>query len=224
MPASQYHAQASAVGPAGHAADQVRLADGSQVGRGHDPFPDLALDCLEQRLGGRLLQQPALVHDGDPGGGRFDIRNDVRGQDHDAVAGQVGEQVAEPDALFWIEPHGGFVDDQQLGIVQQRLGDADALFHTARIAAQRSFAGIDEVHHLEKLVDPAAGGAAVEPFDCGDILQKLQCIQVGADAKILGQVSQNGAQVRRAACDILAIPQHRAFGGTGDRGQDAHEG
>ncbi len=54
---------------------------------------------------------------------------------------ELGEQVAEAHALLGVEPHGGLVDDEQLGVAEQRLGDADALAHAAREAAEAPVRG-----------------------------------------------------------------------------------
>ena len=44
------------------------------------------------------------------------------------------EQVAEAHPLLGVEPHRRLVDDEQLGVAEQRLRDADALAHAAREA------------------------------------------------------------------------------------------
>src|SRR5262249_36497390 len=57
-------------------------------------------------------------HDGQLAAGLTHVLDDVGGEQDGAVAGQLGEQVAEADALFRIEPGGGLVHDQELGIVE----------------------------------------------------------------------------------------------------------
>jgi hypothetical protein len=75
--------------------------------------------------------QLAGAHHRERGRARLDVGDDVRGQDHQALAGKVGEQVAEAHALFRIQADRRLVDDQQLRIVEQRLHDAHALAHAA---------------------------------------------------------------------------------------------
>ena len=72
----------------------------------------------------------------------FDVRNDVSRKDDDAFAGKFGEEIAKTDAFFRIEARSGFIHDEELRIVEECLGDADALTHAPRIAAERAIAGI----------------------------------------------------------------------------------
>ena len=51
-------------------------------------------------------------------------------------------------ALLGVEAGGRLVDDEQLRVVEQRLGDTHPLFHTTRVAAERPLAGVDEVDDL----------------------------------------------------------------------------
>ena len=101
--------------------------------------PCLRSNC-EQFFRRGVLQFATLVDHHNFRGGGFDIGDDVRGEDDDAFSRQIREQVAEADALFGVEPDGGFIDDEQLRVVEQRLGDADALLHPARVSAQRPLA------------------------------------------------------------------------------------
>ena len=61
-----------------------------------------------------------------------DVLDDVGGEDHRPVArGEADQQIAEADALFGVEARGGLVDDEDLGIVDQRLRDPHPPFHAA---------------------------------------------------------------------------------------------
>jgi hypothetical protein len=50
----------------------------------------------------------------------------VGGQQHRPALGELGQQGAEADALLGFQARGRLVDDQELGVVEQGLGDADA--------------------------------------------------------------------------------------------------
>ena len=63
---------------------------------------------------------------------------EVRGEQHGATAGgEVGQQVAHPAHPLRIEAVGGFVENQHLGIAEQRVGDAQALTHSQRVRPTR---------------------------------------------------------------------------------------
>jgi|GEM_PF-3763379 len=55
--------------------------------------------------------------------------------------------------LSGVESCGWFVHDEELRIVKQSLGDADALTHPARIAAQRTLRRVNQVDELQQFFD-----------------------------------------------------------------------
>ena len=142
-----------AVAAAGGVADQISLARGIQFGAGQHPLPDSAFDSLQESFRRGVGDERALRDQRDVGGRGFHVGDDVGGENDDAFAGEFREQVAEAHALFGIEAGGGFVDDEQLGIVEQSLRDADALLHASGIAAQRAFADIGEINQVQQFVD-----------------------------------------------------------------------
>ena len=77
----------------------------------------------------------------------------MRGEDDDDVAANGAEQVEEAVALGGIEAGRWLVDDDELGIGEQRLGDAEALLHASGIGAERFLAGIPEIGLVEQRVD-----------------------------------------------------------------------
>ena len=63
----------------------------------------------------------------------FDVRHDMRRQNHDALAGKLGKQIAKSHALFRIESRSRLIDNEKLRIVEQSLRNADTLPHAAGI-------------------------------------------------------------------------------------------
>ena len=170
-----------------------------------------------------MRDQRAFRNEGDISGGGFHVGNDVSGENHDAFAGKVRKQVAEADAFFGIEPGGRFVDDEQLRIVEQGLGDADTLLHSPGEPAQRALADVGEVNQVEQFVNAALGGRRIQAFDCGQVLQELDRIQVGVNAEILRQIAEDGAHGIRVYGQVDVVPCDLARSGASDGGEDAHQ-
>ena len=61
-----------------------------------------------------------------------------------------------------VEAGGGLVEDQQPRPAQQRGGDAQALAHPVRVAADLVLGARRELDDVEHLVDARAGAVAVE--------------------------------------------------------------
>ena len=79
----------------------------------------------------------ALVDDDDALAGLRHLGEDVRAEDDRVVAGQLLDELARLDDLLRVEAGGRFVEDEHVGIVDQGLGQADALPVALRSFAQR---------------------------------------------------------------------------------------
>jgi hypothetical protein len=69
----------------------------------------------------------AAADDDDLAAGVFDFGEDVRGEDDGVVAGEGGDEFAGLDDLFGVEAGGGFIENQDLGVMDNGLGETDAL-------------------------------------------------------------------------------------------------
>ena len=112
--------------------------------------------ALGEQLGaGALRLDPSAADDHHPVGDRLDLGQQVRGEQHGAAAvGEAAQQPAHPAHALRIEPVGGLVEDQHLGVAEQRVGEAESLAHAERVLAdpppRRRLVETDE---LEQLVD-----------------------------------------------------------------------
>ena len=111
---------------------------------------------LGQQLGARALRlDPPVADDHDPVGDGLDLGQQVRGEQHGAAAvGEAPQQPAHPAHALGIEAVGGLVEDQDLRVAEQRVGEAEALAHAERVLADAP-AGrrLVEADELEQLVD-----------------------------------------------------------------------
>jgi len=196
----------------------MALLEGGQIGAGEEHSPDFAGDGSEQSLRRSVGEQAAVREDGDVGGDGLDVRDDVRGEDDDALAGKLGEEIAEAHALFGIETRGGLIHDEELGVVEKRLCDADALAHAAREPSKRTMARIREIHHDEEFVYAVARGGAIETLDRGKVFEEFIRSEMRIHAEILRQITENGAQRIGRRENVQVIPVDGASGGARDGG------
>jgi len=73
----------------------------------------------------------APVHQRDLGAGRADVLDQVGGYDHGGPPAQVPEQGTEVHPLLGVEPGRRLVQQQQFGLVDDGLRDADPAQHPA---------------------------------------------------------------------------------------------
>jgi hypothetical protein len=80
------------------------------------------------QLGWRAVGDDApLVHDDHARAGRHDLGQVVGRQDDRALAPELAHEVANLHDLVRVEAAGGLVEDEDVRLVDQRLGEADAL-------------------------------------------------------------------------------------------------
>ena len=104
--------------------------------------------------------RPCLTNDDAVAGG-LDLAEQVRVEEHGgARALQLADQVAHQQPAERIEPRGGLVEEHQLGLVEQRLREPDALQHALAVLAQLAVRGVEQVHAREQLVERAPRAAA----------------------------------------------------------------
>ena len=101
----------------------------------------LALIFLHQIVHAALHLEFALVQNGHAVADRFDFAQFVRGEENGfALVFQPLDDFAHFHAAQRVQAAGRFVENQQIGIVDQRLGQADALLHAFGIGFDGPFA------------------------------------------------------------------------------------
>src|SRR5687768_2706266 len=116
--------------------DRVLALDVRQLALGDHAAPDTSAQLLDgdERLG--LEDDLAVVDDRHAAAELGDVLDDVRREDDDGVLAEVAEEIEEAHALGGVESGGWLVDDDELRIREEGDGDAEALAHTAGVAAE----------------------------------------------------------------------------------------
>ena len=134
------------------------------------------------------------------------------------------QQRADFDDLFGIEAAGGLVEDQDVGVVDDRLGDADALPEALGQLADQLGADVAEGAALDHLVGAAFDIGARDAFELADESEVFDDLHFGVKRRGFGQVAD-------ALLDLLRVLQHVEAGDGGlagrgreEAGEDAHRG
>ena len=120
--------------------------------RGPDQHRRLALQVAD-----RALRHAAAVGDDDDVvDGLRDLREQVaRDEDRLALAGQVPQEAPQPADAFGVQAVRRLVEDDRLGVAEQRGCEAETLTHTHRVPAGPLAGRRRDADQLEHLVDPA---------------------------------------------------------------------
>ena len=120
----------------------------------------------------------------------FDIGQQVGRQQDGFSAGDQGEdEVLDLAGALGIEAGGRFVENDQIGIVEEGLGEADAAGHALGEAPDGAMAGVREARHVEQLVNARAGGFGGQPEQAGVEGQGFEGRQVGIEVGLFGEIA-----------------------------------
>src|SRR6185437_4136965 len=95
------------------------------------PLPNATVKFRNGSLRFAFEQHLAFMNDGHIGAQVHHVFHNVRGKNHDHLLANFGQQVVKAVALAGIEAGGGLVDNEQLRVADEGLGNAEALPHAA---------------------------------------------------------------------------------------------
>ena len=157
-PSSVYTSRRSATGSTRGASARTR---GSAVvllgGAGEAQLHDLTGRVRGDELARRALgDDPPAVHDHEPVAELLGLVHVVRREhERDALLLQPVEPLPQHVPGLRVEAGGRLVEQQHLGLVDQRPGDREPALHPARERIDARVAPVGELHELEQLLGPA---------------------------------------------------------------------
>ncbi len=109
-------------------------------------------------------------------------------------AGDEGQHLLAPER---VEPGRRFVEQHELGIADERLGQLRALAHAGREAADRAEAGLVEADQVEDVRRPLAGRPRRQPAELAERGHDVGRGLVERQAVVLGHVAEPRAHADR---------------------------
>ena len=134
------------------------------------------------------------------------------------------DERADLDDLQRVQAHGGFVQNDDLRVAQQGLGDADALLISL---GQRGDALVAHGRHarlLQDLADLPPELCAAQALGLAHELQVLHRVFVHVEGRLLRQVADPLLGLLGLLEDVESIDAHAALRGREAPGQDVHGG
>ncbi len=146
--------------------------------------------AAEQILGGAVGDDAALVDDDGAGADGFDFFQDVGGDDDRLVGGHLADELADVVLLVRIEAVGRLVHDQNLGVVQDGLGNADAALEAFRERFDALIENTAEAGLLDRGGDARAAVVACVSTNLSDEGQEARGRHVGVGRRAFGNVTR----------------------------------
>ncbi len=150
--------------------------------------------------------------DPDPIADRLDLGQQVARQ-HDRQAAFADEAPQQGEDLVdaqRVDRGGGFVEDEQVGRLDQGIGDAQPLAHPARIGVDRVVGAIGQANLLEDFVDGRFCSVTVESVEARGVAQVLAPGQPAVEPDGVGQVADPPLHGPRVARGIETHDRRRA--------------
>ena len=196
--------------------------------RSGQPLADVDGDpagALEQRLGGAGDDEPAGVDHHDVVADLLHVVEQVGGHEHGdperAEAGDEGEHLLPAER---VEAGGRLVEEDQLGVSDERLGELGALAHAGGEATDRAEARLVEADEVEDVRRPLARRPrrdAAQLTERGDGVGRRL---IERQAVVLGHVAEAGTYADRVAGDVLTTDLDRALGRCGEAEEQPEHG
>ena len=151
----------------------------------------------------------------------FQIRYDMRGEQHDPVLPDLRDQVAEADPLLRVQARRRLIHDEHLRVVEERLRDPEPLLHAAGIGAHFFGSGVLKPGHFDQFLRPAQGLALGKPLHRGHIQEEVPPRKLRVIAKILRKVPKDIPVFLRSR--VHSVAGHGPAGRYEDPAEEPHQ-
>jgi hypothetical protein len=178
-----------------------------------------------RELRGRGVGEQAAAGDDDRAGAhRLDFLEDVGRQQDGAVTREFGDQPAHFVLLVRVEAVGGLVEDQRLGVVQDRRGQAHAAAEALRQRLDGLLPHAVERQALAHEAEPLLARVATQAAQVGDEPEEARGRHLAVARRALGQVAQAPARGERVGLHVVAADARGALGRHEEARDHAHRG
>jgi hypothetical protein len=148
----------------------------------------------------------------------------VGAEDDGVVAGEVLEQVADLDDLGGVEAAGRLIEDQDIGIVDDGLSDADALAVALGELADQLGADLAERAFADDVIDARFDVALRDALELSDEQEVLDDLHFGVDGGSFREVPDTFFDLHGLLLDVEAGNGSLTRSGRQEACEHAHRG
>ena len=128
-----------------------------------------------------------------------------------AAARERENQVLHLAATDGIEARSGFVQNHEVGVVDQRLRESDAALHALREFADDARLHLTEADHFEELFVAKFFIRGGKPKEAAEKIERLLRVEIAVEIRFLGQIADAhlGANMARRTAENLNVAAGR---------------
>ena len=137
-----------------------------------------------------------------------------------ALSGELQQQLSHFDSGFGVQSIGGFIEDENFGIVQQRPSDPDPLLHAVAEALDVAVLHVGGVGRFHALLDPGLARFAWDTEDGSEEIQVLMDPHVVVRTELVGHITDELLDFRGVLAAIDSSDGCRTGGRFGKPDED----
>lgn len=198
---------------------------GGGIGGDLDPKDGFGFHLIGGAGDGAAVDEFAFFDDGDAVAEVLEFAEDVGGdEDGFAHALEFLEDGHHFDAGSGVESAGGFVEEEELGVVDEDAGEAESLLHAAAEGADEGSLFVGESDKFEHVFDGVFALFGGDFVASAEEVEVFGDFHVFVDAKEVGHVADEVADGVGVAGDVVAEYFGTAGAGGKEGGEDAERG
>ncbi len=132
---------------------------------------------------------------------------------------QLFEQLLDLDARAGIQTRGGLVQEEHLGVMNERFRQAEALLHAARQFLDVGISLLGEIRQLQHILDDVVTALLRDLVGSSEKVEVLPHFDVVVDAEEVRHVADDGADRLGLADDVEAGDGRRSGRGAQEGGE-----
>ncbi len=174
---------------------------------------------IEELVYRTLDHEMAHVQDGHAVADPFHVVEDVGAHEDRGRPPQPRHDLQDVAPSFRVQRADGLVEEEDAGLIDQRLPDPEPLAHPARVAADPTVGGARQADDLEHLADALLELAAVQSVELADHVQQLAAAHPAVEPRVLIQVADVAGQPAVRGADVDAGHLAGSIGRPGEAGE-----
>jgi len=159
---------------------------------------------VDEVLGGAVGSYLASDEDDDAIAGAFDFGEDMGANQGGSVVGEFSDEGSGVVYLCWIKPVGGFIEDEDLWIMDEGRSEPDALAIAFGEMTDSSFGNLGNSGGGHGLIDGGADFFARYAVELGSMLEVAFDAHFWVDRGVFGEVSDGCLREARVREHVVA--------------------
>ena len=143
------------------------------------------------------------------------LRRWLEKEDGAVPVAEAADEFADFKHTLRVEAVGGFVEDDEVGVAEEGVGEAEALLHAHRIGVELGAGAVGEAHLVEEAVDFVGGSALGDALEVGQVA-------ASGEVGVEGGGLYDGADAAEGGFQVVGLAEEGEGAGGGREEAEEH--